>query len=262
MPEKQPMNKLLILQQSFQSHILERDSDLFTFVTQTSDLSKTDRVELYAGGYVARLITALSANYPRLKEYTGEQVFERIATAYIKQYPSTTRSIRYFGDKLVIFLQEHYSRRPILAEFASFEWGIGKTFDSADSIISTADDLRAVPPADWAKLGLYFHPSLSHADYSYNILQIWEGLSNNERKRARRLKTPQAVLFWRYNLEMLYRPLSIEESSVLSAALQGKTFGELCEVLCQWLPEDQVGLQAATLLMRWVSDGLISSCST
>ena len=256
------MNKLLMLQQSFQTHILEGSSDLFDLVTQTSELSKADRIGLYSDGYLLRLITALSANYPRLKEYTGQQVFERIATKYIQLYPSITRSIRYFGDKLAIFLQEGYPRRPLLAEFARFEWAVGKTFDSADSNILSADELKAVPPADWASLRFYFHPSLSYANFSYNILQVWEGLFNNERKRARWLKTAQAVLFWRYNLEMLYRPLSIEESSVISGALEGKTFGELCATLYKWFPEEQVGLQAATMLMRWVSDGLITGLSS
>jgi hypothetical protein len=48
---------------------------------------------------------------------------------------------------------------------------------------------------------------------------------------------------------------------VLDAARSGWPFGELCELLCDELGDEQAPLQAATLLRGWIASGLIVSAA-
>ena len=41
--------------------------------------------------------------------------------------------------------------------------------------------------------------------------------------------------------------------------INGLTFGEICEGLCQWIAEDNAGVHAASLLKGWITTGLISN---
>ncbi len=255
------MNKLLYLQQAFQAYILGEKSDLPAMITETTDLNKKQRISLYADGYVARLVEALSANYPQLKQFVGDKNFSLIARKFIKQFPSNNYLIRRFGDSLALFLitDPRYAKRPILAELARFEWASGDTFDAKNAPIFNVEDLRNIPPQKWGELKFYFHPTVKLDYFSYNIIQVWDALLDSKIKRASKLKTVQAVLFWRHKLDMLYRPLSSIESYALASALNGETFAVLCEGLCQWIPEDKVGIKAASILMQWLSDGIITT---
>jgi hypothetical protein len=47
------------------------------------------------------------------------------------------------------------------------------------------------------------------------------------------------------------------EAAVLDAARNGWPFGELCELLCEELGEEQAPAQAAALLRGWIASGLI-----
>src|SRR6185437_3319452 len=255
------MNKLLNVQLAFQAYILGESSDLPAMITETIDLNKQQRIGLYADGYVARLVEALSANYPQLKQFVGDKLFDSIAREFIKQHPSNVYSIRRFGDELASLLiaDPRYAKRPILAELARFEWAAGDTFDAKDALVLDAESLRNIPPQEWGELKFYFHPSVRLDYFSYNITQIWDALIDNKTKRAVRVKPVQAVLFWRHKLDMLYRQLPYIEAYVLANALKGETFAALCESLCQLLPEDEAGVQAAKMLMEWLSAGIISA---
>ncbi|HTO43693.1 MAG TPA: hypothetical protein VML56_06420, partial [Burkholderiales bacterium] len=64
-------------------------------------------------------------------------------------------------------------------------------------------------------------------------------------------------LVWRKELIPRFRSLSDAESWVLTAIRDGATFTALCEGLCRWSAPEQAPSEAATLLRRWVDDGLI-----
>jgi malonyl CoA-acyl carrier protein transacylase len=58
-------------------------------------------------------------------------------------------------------------------------------------------------------------------------------------------------------LQIYFRPLSDEETSVVAAARAGHSFGELCVLLCEHLDESEASLHAAGFLRGWVESGLL-----
>lgn len=257
------MHNLLSLQQAFQAQLLGEKSNFSSFVVVTMNPSAKERINIYAVGYANRLIDALTGNYAKLQQYMGEDKFNTLAKAYLALYPSHFRSIRWFGNKLPIFLQQHppYYKRPVLAELAKFEWAIENAFDAQDAKTMSVEDFKNIPPDKWASMKFIFHPTLRYQTFSYNIIPLWEAILNSSAKRATILKNPQPVIFWRYNLDTVYRALSEMEAGILTFAMAGESFAVLCEKICQWVTEEEAAVQAATLLINWLSSGLIIGIS-
>jgi hypothetical protein len=56
-----------------------------------------------------------------------------------------------------------------------------------------------------------------------------------------------------------YRSLDANEAATLEAAVAGRTFGDLCELLvARGADQDQVPLIAASLLKQWITDQCVS----
>jgi hypothetical protein len=51
--------------------------------------------------------------------------------------------------------------------------------------------------------------------------------------------------------------MTTDEAAALDSALRGGNFGEICESLAEWLPDDEVPLRAASLLGAWADTGII-----
>ena len=129
------MNGLLDLQHKFQNYLMNTDLAFKSCIHGTAKASVDTRLAIYKNAYQLRLIDALAANYPVLKKYLGCEQFHELGEHFLKIYPSTFRSIRWFGDKLAVFLYEAkpYCDMPYLAELAQFEWANTLVFDAPDS---------------------------------------------------------------------------------------------------------------------------------
>ncbi len=82
------------------------------------------------------------------------------------------------------FLATHadYAAVPVLAELARWEWAMADAFDAADAAPLTHDSARAASlPRQWAQLRFRWHPSVRRLDLSWNVPQLWQALSDDER---------------------------------------------------------------------------------
>jgi hypothetical protein len=87
-------------------------------VRGSNRLSSTERLNIYARGYLLRLIECLRAEFPVLSALVGRQVFELFASAYIWRRPPRTTSLYDVGAGFAAFLQE---TRPAGAAAGSIE---------------------------------------------------------------------------------------------------------------------------------------------
>lgn len=78
------------------------EADVVAF---TRDISIYSRMNAYTSGYVMRLFECLSADFPVLQKFMGEEVFEQFAKASLVWSPSTSYSLYDLGDTFIRFLQ-------------------------------------------------------------------------------------------------------------------------------------------------------------
>src|SRR3990167_11289209 len=101
------MKGLQRLQTQFQDYLLNSNPLFRKCIVTTKKIPAEARLAIYSNAYRSRLIEALAANYPVLQTYLGCEQFEELGQAYLHACPSSFRSIRWFGDQLVNFLNEH-----------------------------------------------------------------------------------------------------------------------------------------------------------
>jgi len=255
------MSILLRLQNQFQDYLLNHDPNFENQIVNTPHFPAKKRLAIYKNAYQLRLIDGLASHYPVLQTYLGTKQFQKCAREYMMSFPSRYRSIRWFGNELPRFLIEHpkYSKRPYLSELAEFEWSLTLTFDAADSMTLQLDDIQKIPADSWANM--YFHPiaALQRMDLSWNTVAIWQAMMNGSTiKKPRQNQKIMPWIIWRNRYDNQFHSLSQEEAWAIDAIIDGKNFGNLCEGLCQWIDESQVGLYAASLLKGWIVGGLLS----
>ena len=73
-----------------------------------------------------------------------------------------------------------------------------------------------------------------------------------------RQKTPSDWVIWRFQMTPYFESITPEQVWMMGAVSQEKTFAEICEGLCKWLPEEQVADFAAGTLRNWIEKGMFS----
>jgi hypothetical protein len=249
------------MQQAFQSAVLHLQETPPDFVVDTAQASSAERFKVYTEAYRLRLIEALSADYPALKNRLGDEGFAAMGRAYIDASPSDQFSIRWFGRHLPRFLAETrpYAGQSGLIELAIFEWALSEAFDAPECALTDYQQLAAIDPAYWPSLKLRFHPSLRRIDLDGNTPQIWQA-SNRKEPLPPFTISPESVawIIWRQQLKLLFRSMPAEEAFALDAFMKGRCFAEVCSGLNEWLDEEQVVMNVAVFLQTWLRDGWIA----
>ena len=255
------MSELAALQGDFQQYLLRGDPAIEARVTGTARVPAMMRLGIYGGGYRGRLAEALSANYSALAKLLDED-FTELAQAYVASHDSPYFSIRCYGEDLPGFLatQERYAAAPLLSDLARWEWAMTQVFDAADAAPLEAAALARVEPEAWAHLRFQWHPSVTRLDLEWNAPQVWQALTEDTERPAAALSAePIPWLLWREGLTTYFRSLTATEAHALDAARRGWPFGELCELLCERVGDDEAPLTAATFLRGWVGAGMITA---
>lgn len=249
------------LQNNLQQYLMNYDSAINPYIAQPLNDSVQNRLNIYSNAYRYRLIDILKADFLALCVLLGDKKFEELAREYIDAYPSHYFTVRYFGSHFIQFLKNHEINKeaPYVTDMATFEWALVNTGDAADAPVITINDLAVIPQEQWGRLRFIEHPSLQMINLSSNVPSIW--LANAEKRELPELEITekQSWRLWRQGVQSYYFSISDQEALACSLMCQQKTFAEICEGLCEHLPEEEVPQATAQSLLRWLNEGILSS---
>src|ERR1044072_1623042 len=75
-------------------------------VAESRGVSARERLAVYAGGYVLRLLECMRADFPVLRGFVGDSVFDAFAKAYVITMPPSSHSLYDLGANFPRFLEE------------------------------------------------------------------------------------------------------------------------------------------------------------
>jgi len=255
------MSRLVTTQRRLQDYLLRGTGAAEDLVAADARADASTRLGVYADAYRLRLLDVLGNDYPTLRAAAGAGSFERIGRAYIEAHPSDTPSVRWFGRHLPEFLRQSpgWERHELLAELAAFEWRKGEVFDAPEATPLELAAVAAVPPESWPEMRLLPQPALRRLDLRWNVPALCQAQEAQQKlPQAIAAAAPVRWLLWRdAELDIRWRSLGEDEGAALDAALEGASFGAICELLCQWVEAEQAPMHAAGLLKRWIFDGLL-----
>lgn len=251
------MPDLQTLQKYFQDYLFDRSHLIESHIVDAIPVSAKMRLDIYRDGYYLRLLEAMSQDYDVLRALITEETFDQWAREYIQAYPSHFRSIRWYGKEFSDFLKQKTDQN-YLIEMAKFEWLLTESFDAADSPVISMDTMAAIPPENWPLMRFELHPSLRQLTLSSNAVAIWQSYKDkNQLLTPEEAETPAPWIIWRKEYDILFCSLTPAENSMIQALIQGLPFKNICEDLSEWVPEDQVAMEAALFLKRLILDHLI-----
>lgn len=259
------MTSLRELQMRFKAHLLDGDDDIGESVTSVSHDDREERLGIYGFGYGQRLREALRIEFPGLAALAGDEDFHLLLDRYIAACPSRHPNVRWLGREMVDWLSRDdlYAKRSELAAMARLDWALSTSFDAADVSTISADALAQLQPQQWPGLRFAIHPAVQTMPLAWNVDVIRLSLGDDETPKPTLESVDDTeVVVWRKDFGVRYRRMDTDEAAALAAVRSNQSFGDVCEVLCQWHDEDAVAMRAVYLLQRWISADFIVALDT
>lgn len=249
------------LQAQFSRYVFDGDEEIKGQIVSTSTLKSDLRLAIYANAYVARMLETLECDYPVISALLGDDKFYDLASSYTRKFPSSRPSLRWFGQHLVEYLRslEQFADQAYITELAELEWLLASAFNANDTKCVAESDVAVVPADKWPELSLEFHPSVYCFSYDWNIIAIWNAVKNEHPiPEFIKLEEQEKCIVWRQDVDTKFRTLEPLERTAIPAMMADTSFAALCELLsANSTQPDEVPIQAAGLLKRWINDGLI-----
>ena len=245
------------LQKEFIAYLQGKQSEVAPLVT-----AETPGLAIYKNAYNQRLKEALDTDFPCLGKLLGDDLYDQLVTGYIEQMPSTNPSLRWFGNNMQCFLKNHplFSKQPIVIELADWEWQLRSAFDSANSDIVQIEQVAAISPDQWPSIQLELIPSLRMLQYTTNVVKVWQALEADTPPPTI-TQSASNWLIWRKALVTQFRSVPEDEWHIIQLILEGITFAEMCEQLCQWHSSEQAPQRAVQIMQQLINDQLVKSIS-
>ncbi len=254
------MSTLKKLQDDFSAYLLTEDDEIINLVMEQGELDKYSRLNIYKNAYNVRLRSCIETDHPMLALYLGDELFEKMVSAYISEYPSKFTSLRYFCDALPHYLKqdEFFKTVPILAEIASFERLMMSAFDAAEADKrASINELQKLEPDNWPTIKLKFHPSASLFEANWNSVESWQALKNEEAP-SEAIENTRYWIIWRGTDRLTqFRNIPNEAYIMFNCFKDDYNFADVCELLQEHLPEDKIGPLTVQHLSLWLEMGVI-----
>ena len=218
---------LEVLQRRFTVSISDELNEVFvSAVSGGGRLSPAEAVEVYRGGYVARLSEALGETFQACWRVLGDEDFLGACRDYVRATPSVTHNLSNYGASFPQFLLERFkTEAPFIGDLARLEWAFKEMFHGKPHVgLSPAALAAAAKP----QCVLRFGAALALLSFSHRVHALW--------KRDPADRTPLSAADWAGEERLILyksggsgvftRVLAIAEFSALSALRDGRPLGD------------------------------------
>jgi hypothetical protein len=255
------VSELAGLQREFQGYVLQRAPGVLGRVRGTGAADAATRMNVYAEGYALRLLEALETDYPGVKAIAGADDFEALGRAFIAEFPSTYRNLRWYGERLAQFLAQSpaWSGRTELADMARFEWAMATSFDALDAACLTRESLAGIAPAHWPHLTLVVHPAVQRVRLQTNAPAAWSAQARGDCVPGPR-RDPHSTtwLLTRRQLQVRFRAMAPQEAGAFDRVAARAPFQVWCSELGAIVGEQLAAARAVEYLNQWLADGALA----
>ena len=178
-------------------------------------LSAAERVLIYNGMYLSRFAEALTADYPALAHFLGDDEFNAMVARYVQKHPSTSYTLNRLGDSLPEFLTG-FER-----DLARLELAMTLVFDEEET---QATDLTQLPADRAERMRLVPIKACRLLALNYNSNECFQAFRDGDQMRPRRHKN--FLLVHRRDYSVYRTPVTRKAHDFLRELAAGKTIGD------------------------------------
>jgi hypothetical protein len=142
------------------------------YIKPNSLLTSFERLEIYNRQYWFRVIAAVSEDFPALNVVLGQEKFDSLVLAYLRENPSTSFSLRNLGARLPAWLASYPelsgSQHDLAVDVARLEWAYIEAFDGASVVPLGCDDFAGLGKDSTLRL----QPHVQLLDLQYPVDEV------------------------------------------------------------------------------------------
>ena len=198
-----------------------------TVILPSATLQPIQRVGIYHGMYMMRMIEALGVDYGALAHILGEEKFEELVRAYVLRFPSRSYTLNRLGDALPEFIAAStlkvLRRRIFLRDLASLELAMTQVFDEAETEPLPGDAISSIAPEQIADSRIVPIPALRLVSADYDVNEVFQAWREERAIKPHRKKTWIAV--HRRDYGVFRMPLTRQAFTFLGFLIAGETIG-------------------------------------
>ncbi len=228
--------RLRAVQQAFLRGVLTRQEDvpegLRPLLRQPPAGSIDARWQVYAHGFLARLVEAIENDYPTLAKVLGSGPLRSLTARYLLRFPPRSHDLGRFGDRLAAFLETDAlaGDLPFLADLARLEWAVAEAFVASDLPELSWADLARLGPEAATEAPLTLRPGTALVSSMWPILEIWSCRDQpTEAIDVPLSRAARAVLVSRRGIEIVCRPAASLEVVLFRATESGRRLADVLD---------------------------------
>jgi hypothetical protein len=234
-------------------------------VLPSARLSAAERVGVYQGMYLPRMMDALESDYPALAHYLGPRAWERLVRAYVDAHPSRSYTLNELGRRLPEFVRRARVPRPAFCrDLARLEWAVTEVFDAPETQPLGEREIAAVAPRDWIRARLVPVAALRLVALDHDAGTWLDSLRDESHRHPRPRRRRTLVVVYRRNYAVMRREQEPAAFALLADLVAGQPVGRaLARALGRRGDKRLAGADAAFRLFReWAAAGLFSRVET
>jgi hypothetical protein len=151
---------------------LPMDEIAADYIKPNSLLTSFERLEIYNRQYWFRVIAAASEDFPALQVVLGQEKFDSLVLAYLRENPSTSYSLRNLGARLPAWLASYPelggAQHALAVDVARLEWAYIEAFDGGSLAPLGWEDFAGLATDSTLRL----QPHLQLLDLQYPVDEV------------------------------------------------------------------------------------------
>jgi hypothetical protein len=234
---------------------LEPD-DIARVIRPSKTLSSVERVGVYQGMYLLRMIEALENDFPAVAHLLGGEDFAELVTRYVAAHPSRSYTLNRLGDRFPEFIRASggIRRKAFVADLARLESLVTEVFDAPESPAWPAEEIARVPEAAWPGVVLRPSAALRVAAFAFPVNAYLQSVKDDEHEHPSTGRRPTWIAVYRKSYEVWRLDLSKPAHDFLAALVKGRPFGKAVATAARGL-QGSAGDQLFRWLRDWVAEG-------
>lgn len=223
-------------------------------------LSAAERVDVYHGMYLLRMVEALESDYPAVRHFLGEEAFAELVRDYVQRYPSRSYTLNRLGDHLPQFFLDEPARphAAFLHDLARVELAVTEVFDEEESPVLDAEALGAVPEQAWAGARLRPIKALRLLTLRHQVTGHLDAAKHGHPAPRPRRRSSVLVVH-RRDYSVLRMALGAAEHALLAALVSGTPLAEAIAEAALRLRETRREETIFRWFRGWIAAGLFST---
>jgi hypothetical protein len=221
-------------------------------------LQPIQRVGIYHGMYMLRMIEALTVDYAAVAEFLGEHSFEHLVRDYVQQFPSRSYTFNRLGDSFPEYIaSSSWKRRTFLRDLAKLELAMTHVFDEEEAEPLPADAIASIAPEEIADARIIPIPALRLLAFDYDANEAFQAFREDRPMKPRRQKSWLAV--HRRDYSVYRMPLTREAFVFLEALVARETIGNAIETFHRRFRRFPAQSDLFTWFRDWSAAGLFTA---